>query len=138
MTKAEIIDFLNANPTCYLATSEGSKPHVRALRMVRADEKGILIQTVEGKDLPKQLKDNPRVEICFYSAEKNVQVRVAGKATLVEDTALQKEIVEQRPFLKPLVERKGLSAIPVFRIVDCVAYVWTMETNFAPKEYVKW
>ena len=138
MTKTEIIEFLNANPTCYLATSEGNKPRVRALRMVRADEKGILFQTVEGKDLPKQLKDNPQVEICFYNAEKNVQVRVAGKATLVEDPALQKEILEQRPFLKPLVEKKGLSAIPVFRIVDCAAYVWTMETNFAPKQYVKW
>jgi pyridoxamine 5'-phosphate oxidase len=71
VTKTEIIEFLNVNPTCYLATSEGNKPRVRALRMVRADEKGILIQTVEGKDLPKQLKDNPQVEICFYSAEKN-------------------------------------------------------------------
>jgi pyridoxamine 5'-phosphate oxidase len=138
VTKTEIIEFLNANPTCYFATSEGNNPRVRALRMVRADEKGILFQTVEGKDLPKQLKDNPQVEICFYSAEKNVQVRVAGKATLIEDPALQKEILEQRPFLKPLVEKKGLSAIPVFRIVDCAACVWTMETNFAPKEYVKW
>jgi pyridoxamine 5'-phosphate oxidase len=138
MTKQEIIDFLNANPTCYLATSEGNKPRVRALRMVRADDKGILFQTVEGKDLPRQLTDNPQVEICFYSAEKNVQVRVAGKATPVQDTALQKEILEQRPFLKPLVEKKGFSAMPVFRIVDCAAYVWTMETNFAPKEYVKW
>jgi uncharacterized pyridoxamine 5'-phosphate oxidase family protein len=138
VTKTEVIEFLNANPTCYFATSEGNKPRVRALRMVRADEKGILIQTMEGKDLPKQLKDNPQVEICFYNAERNVQVRVAGKATLVEDTALQKEVLEQRPFLKPLVERKGLSAMPVFRIVECAAYVWTMETNFVPKVYVKW
>jgi pyridoxamine 5'-phosphate oxidase len=138
MTKTEIIEFLNANPTCYLATSEGSKPRVRALRMVRADGKGILFQTVEGKDLPKQLRVNPEVEICFYNAGQNTQVRVSGKAALVEDTNLQKEIIEQRPFLKPLVEKKGLTARPVFRIVDCLAYVWTMQNNLAPKEYVKW
>ncbi len=106
--------------------------------MVRADEKGILFQTVEGKDLPKQLKENPRVEICYYSAEQNTQIRVSGKAALVEDTSLQKEIIEQGPFLKPLVEKKGLSAIPVFRIVDCLAYIWTMQNNLAPKEYVTW
>jgi pyridoxamine 5'-phosphate oxidase len=138
MTKAEIIEFLNANPTCYLATSENNKPRVRALRMVRADEKGLLFQTVDGKSLPKQLKKNPQVEICFYSAEKNTQIRVAGKATLIEDTNLQEEILEQRPFLKPLVEKTGFSAIPVFRIVDCAAHVWTMETNLAPKAYIKW
>jgi pyridoxamine 5'-phosphate oxidase len=138
MTKTEVIEFLNANPTCYLATAESNKPHVRGMRMVRADDKGILFQTVEGKDLPRQLKQNPEVEICFYSAEKNMQVRVTGKATLIADPDLKKEIAEQRPFLKPLIEKKGYDAIPIFRIVDCIAYAWTMATNFAPKEYVKW
>jgi uncharacterized pyridoxamine 5'-phosphate oxidase family protein len=59
MTKTEILEFLNANPTCYLATSEQDKPHVRAMRMHRADEKGIIFQTVDGKDLPRQLKEDP-------------------------------------------------------------------------------
>jgi len=136
MTKTEILEFLNANPTCYLATSENNKPHVRAMRMYRADEKGIIFQTVDGKDLPKQLKGNPNVEVCFFSMEKNVQIRVSGKATLVEDLDLKKEIVEKRPFLKPWIEKMGFDVIPVFRIVDCVAHKWTMETNLSPKEYV--
>jgi uncharacterized pyridoxamine 5'-phosphate oxidase family protein len=61
MTKAEIRDFLNANPICYFAASENNRPSVRALGMVRADEKGILFQIVEGKDLPKQLLQSPEV-----------------------------------------------------------------------------
>jgi uncharacterized pyridoxamine 5'-phosphate oxidase family protein len=137
MTKTEILEFLNANPTCYLATSEHNKPHVRAMRMHRADEKGIIFQTVDGKDLPKQLTENPHVEVCFYNMEKNFQVRVSGKATLVEDLELRKEIVESRPFLKPLVEKRGFDMISVFRIVDCVAHTWTRATNLVPKEYVK-
>ena len=67
MTKTEILEFLNANPPCYLATSGHNKPHVRAMRMHRADEKGIIFQTVDGKDLPKQLTENPHVEVCFYN-----------------------------------------------------------------------
>jgi pyridoxamine 5'-phosphate oxidase len=136
MTKTEIVEFLNANRICYLATSENNKPHVRAMGMYGADEKGIIFQTVDGKDLPKQLKENPNVEICFYNGEKNIQVRVSGRATLIDDVELKKTIAEKRPFLKPLIEKKGLDVIPVFRIVDCVAYLWTMETNLSPKQYI--
>lgn len=137
MTKAEILELINAHPLCYLATSENNKPHVRAMGMYCADEKGMIFQTVDGKDLPKQLKANPNVEVCFFSPEKNIQIRVSGKATLLEDRDLKKEIVEKRPFLKPWMETKGFDMIPVFRIVDCVAYEWTMEKNLLPKEYVK-
>jgi pyridoxamine 5'-phosphate oxidase len=136
VTKPEIIQFLNANPTCYLSTVEKDVPHVRALRMVRADEKGLIFQTVAGKDMLKQLQGNQNVEVCFFNPEKMLQVRVTGKAAFVDDVDLKKEILEQRPFLKALVEKKGFEAIPVFRLVGCVAHVWTMETNFLPKEYV--
>ncbi|MBI5583713.1 MAG: pyridoxamine 5'-phosphate oxidase family protein [Deltaproteobacteria bacterium] len=137
MTKTEILEFLNANPICYLATAENSRPHVRALGMVRADEQGLLFQTVEGKDLSKQLKQNPEVEVCFFDREKNMQVRVQGKAVAVDDLELKKEIIEKRPFLKPWVEKNGLAPIFVFRVVDGQALVWTMALNFAPKEYVR-
>src|SRR5512136_403289 len=137
MNKTEILEFLNANPTCYLATSIKNKPYVRAMRMVRADEQGLIFQTVDGKDLPKQMMENPSVEVCFYNMKENVQIRVAGRAILVEDPDLKKKIVEQRPFLKPLIEKKGFDVMPVFRIVDCVAYTWTMATNFSPKEYIR-
>jgi len=44
MTKKDIIRFVNAHPICCLATVEGDRPHVRAICMYKADEKGILIQ----------------------------------------------------------------------------------------------
>jgi uncharacterized pyridoxamine 5'-phosphate oxidase family protein len=136
MTKTEILEFINANPTCYLATSENNKPHVRGMRMYRADGKGIIFQTSNVKDLCKQLNENPNVELCFFSNEKNIQIRISGKVTFVDDLDLKKEIVEKRPFLKPWVEKKGFDMIVVFRIVDCVAHQWTMEANFLPKEYI--
>ena len=137
MNKTEILEFLNANPVCYLATCLDNKPHVRGMRMVSADEEGLIFQTQDRKDLAKQMKANPSVEVCFYNAKENVQVRVAGKATLVEDLDLKKKIVAQRPFLKPLIEKEGFDVIRVFRIVDCVACPWTMATNFSLKEYVR-
>ena len=136
MTKTEILEFINANPTCYFGTSENNKPRVRGMRMYRADAKGIIFQTSNIKDLYKQLKENPQVELCFFNNEKNIQIRVSGKATFVDDLDLKKEIVEKRSFLKPWVEKKGFDMIVVFRIVNCVAHQWTMETNFLPKEYI--
>jgi len=136
MTKAEILAFINAGPTCYLATSENNKPHVRGMVIYRADEKGIILQTWNVKDLYKQLTENPDVELCLLNNEKNVQIRVSGKATIVEDLDLKKEIVEKRPFLKPWVEKMGFDKIAVFRIVKCVAHQWTREANFLPKEYI--
>ncbi|MBI5602111.1 MAG: pyridoxamine 5'-phosphate oxidase family protein [Deltaproteobacteria bacterium] len=137
MNKTEILEFLNVNPICYLATSENNRPHVRAMGMIRADEQGIIFQTVDGKDLPKQLLQNPNIEVCFHNREKNIQIRVFGKAGLVDDLELKKEIAEKRPFLKPWIEKNGFDAIPVFRIVDCTALIWTMATNLEPKEYIR-
>ena len=99
MNKSEILEFLNANTACFLATVEGDKPHVRAMGMFRADENGIIIETGTFKDVYKQMVANPNVELCFYNAKDGIQVRVSGAVEAVDDIELKKEIVAQRPFL---------------------------------------
>lgn len=47
------------------------------------------------------------MEYAFIIMKENAQIRVAGKAPLLEDMDLKKEIAEQRPFLKRLIEKKG-------------------------------
>jgi len=135
MTKEEIISFVNANPTCYLATVDGDAPHVRAMGMYKADENGILIQSSTVKGMYKELLKNPKVELCFNGSGK--QVRVSGTAEFIEDKELKEEVLEKRPFLKPLAEAQGLDAIKVFRVRNAVATVWTMATNFQPREFIK-
>lgn len=137
MTKEEIIRFINANLACHLATSENGQPHVRGMMAYRADEKGIIFHTGNTKDLFKQVRDNPLVEACFFDPKTNTQVRVKGRVVVVDDNDLKREIVAARPFLQPWVEELGLDMLVVFRITECIACVWTFETNFAPKEYVK-
>ena len=66
-----------------------------------------------------------------------VQIRVSGRVELVEDINLKKEIVEKREFLKPLVEKMGYEPFAVYRMQKGVATIWTMKTNFVPKEYVE-
>ena len=76
MDKGEILAFMTANPTCYLATVEGNRPHVRAMIIYRADESGIIFQSWTAKDVFKQLCDNPAVELCFNNYKEGIQIRV--------------------------------------------------------------
>jgi uncharacterized pyridoxamine 5'-phosphate oxidase family protein len=138
MTKQELFAFMNSNPAFSLATVENGKPHVRGLLLYRADEDGIVFHTGKMKDLHKQLTHDPSVEMCFVnSGPANLaEVRVSGKAELVEDINLKKEIVSRREFLKPWVELAGYDPMAVYRIVHGVAVAWTFAANLAPKEPV--
>jgi uncharacterized pyridoxamine 5'-phosphate oxidase family protein len=139
MNKEEIFGFLNANPVFHLATVEESRPHVRGMYLYRADEKGIVFHTGKMKDLHKQLTANPNVEMSFNNGkfEELIQIRVGGKVELVEDMELKKEIVQKREFLKPWVERDGYGFLAVYRMKNGKAAIWTMKTNFAPKELIE-
>ncbi len=136
MNKGEILAFLNANPTCYLATVEGNQPRVRAMGMVKADENGIIIETGTFKDVYKQMSANPNVELCFFNAKDGIQVRVSGAVEPVDDVKLKDEIIAQRPFLKQRVEEGGYEAMGVFRLKGA-AYVWSFQTGSEPKTYVQ-
>jgi pyridoxamine 5'-phosphate oxidase len=137
MDKNDIMGFLRRNPVAFLATCEGNKPHVRGMLMYRADDNGIILHTGKSKDLQKQLENNPEVELCFFSQQENKQIRVSGRVQEVQDEALKKEIVENRTFMKPWIEKHGLAILTVWRLKSGKATVWTMESNFAPKSYVQ-
>ena len=136
MNKTEIMAFVKANPICCLATVEGNKPHVRALTLYRADENGIILQSDKRKDLYKQLVKNPEAEICFCDTRNFVEVRVSGRIEIVEDLALKKEIVDARPFVKPVVEKMGYDTIAVYRLRNGKATSWSINEPPAPKTYV--
>lgn len=139
MNKHEILKFINSNPAFFLATTEDGEPRVRGMLLYRADEEGILFHTGGTKDVCRQMLANPAVELCFFDQQNMVQVRVRGVAMQIMDRRLKEEIVNSpgREFLKPIVESHGLDVLAVFRVVDCQALVWTMATNFAPKDPVR-
>jgi pyridoxamine 5'-phosphate oxidase len=137
MTRDEIIEFVRANPVGWVATVEDDRPHVRALRAFRVNDDGPLFQITEVKDVYRQLAANANVEACFNDQERGIQVRVGGKARFVRDEALFDDVLAERSFLQPLVEKHGREVIKLFVIANAVAHVWTRELNFEPKEYVE-
>jgi pyridoxamine 5'-phosphate oxidase len=135
MEKKDIFEYLNDCKIFYLATAEGDTPHLRGLFLHKADETGISFTTAKFRDLYKQLKENPKVELCF-SKDKS-SVRVSGRVVEFDDDLdLKKEIVAARPFMLPWIAAAGYAPMAVFKVVDCVAIPWSFDKTLEPKSYI--
>lgn len=77
----EVMEYLKACGTFYLATSENGQPHVRPFGAVCAFEGKLYFVTNNQKKVYRQLKENGRVEIC--GMHKGTWIRVEG--TVKED-----------------------------------------------------
>jgi pyridoxamine 5'-phosphate oxidase len=136
MTREEVFALIKANPIAWMATVEGDQPRVRAMGISKADEDGIIIQTWTIKDIHKQVVANPKMELCFNDLKGGTQVRVSGTAEIITDAAVKEKVVEERPFMKPTVEKHGIDVVALYRLKG-KATVWTMAQNFDPKEYIE-
>lgn len=77
----EIYDFLKKCGTYYLATMDGDRPRVRPFGTVDVFEGRLYIQTGKKKNVSKQMKENPNIEICAFDGTTWIRVQ----ATAVED-----------------------------------------------------
>ncbi len=136
MNEKEMYDLMNANPSFHLATVEGDQPRVRGMLLFRADENGIIFHTASTKDLFAQIKKNPKVEMCFFG--NGTQIRVTGVLEQVIDDGLREEIFSHpsRKFLQAWKDNGIDHLVQIFRMKNCEAVTWTMETNFAEKKPV--
>jgi pyridoxamine 5'-phosphate oxidase len=136
VNKKEVFDFINTHTGSHVATIDGNVPRVRGMRIHKVDDNGVIIQTAKIKDVYKQLIANPNVEICFNDYDKGIQIRVNGKAELVNDPDLINEVIAARPFLKSQIDEYGRDVIVLFRVKHGRAVKWTMAENLAPKEWI--
>jgi uncharacterized pyridoxamine 5'-phosphate oxidase family protein len=81
----EVYEFLKKCGSYYIATADGDQPRVRPFGTVNIFENKLYIQTGKVKDVSKQMKKNPKVELCAVAGDK--WVRVA--ATAVEDDRVE-------------------------------------------------
>lgn len=117
----------------FVATSENDQPHVRPLTLQYADTSGFYFQTEPVKRLYDQIKNNSKVEACFYNPEDaglGTVLRVIGEAEFVEDKIIKTRILENQPFLKTIgIDDIDNPLFVVFRIKSGEAFFWTAEYN---------
>jgi len=93
-----VFDFLKKAGTYYLATVDGDQPRVRPFGTINLFEGKLYIQSGRKKEVAKQIKANPKVELSAFDGE--TWIRVA--ATLVEDNRAeaQESLLEAYPNLR--------------------------------------
>jgi uncharacterized pyridoxamine 5'-phosphate oxidase family protein len=138
MNKTEILDFMTTNPTHFLATTDGKTAYVRPFGTYQANEKGLYYFTQTVKDVYKQMAEHPEIETCYYNGD--VTLRIRGRVKFIEDMALKQEIVTNRDFLKPQIEKNGWDYLKVFTLENAKAYVHDRRTTplipGAPKDWI--
>jgi uncharacterized pyridoxamine 5'-phosphate oxidase family protein len=97
----EVIQFLRDNRVFYLATAEGDQPRVRPMGFVM-DYKGKLsLCTGNKKDMFKQMKANPKVEISAATADGRI-LRITGTVGFNPSRDARVKALEIMPELKNL------------------------------------
>ena len=130
MNKQDCIEFANQHPVCFLASTDGSQPRVRAVLLVKADETGFYFDLLNSKNMVKQLLANPKAEVCFYNNAPDLmlakQMRVTGVMELVRDEALIQKVAADRSFLDKLAGQPTAPLTMIFRLCMGEAFFWTM------------
>jgi uncharacterized pyridoxamine 5'-phosphate oxidase family protein len=95
-----VYDFLKKAQVYYLATVEGDQPRVRPFGTIDLFEGKLYIQTGKNKDVSKQIKANPKVEISAFDGASGTWLRVQAKA--IEDNRREPKVhmLEAFPSLK--------------------------------------
>jgi len=94
----EVLQFLTENPTFYLATVEGGLPKVRPFGFVMKYDGKLCFCTNNQKNVYKQMKANPNIEICTTN-KNNEWLRLKGKAVFCTSRETRQAALTVSPFL---------------------------------------
>lgn len=81
----EVFNFLKKCGAYYLATVDGDQPRVRPFGTINIFEDKLYIQTGKAKDVSKQMKANPKVEICAFNGGEWIRIQ----AIVAEDDRVE-------------------------------------------------
>lgn len=112
-------EFLKTNKEVAFATVEGCKPKLRVFQIMKQDGHTLYFVTAPGKEVYRQLQDNPNVEILAMKG--NVSVRIAGRVAFDVDDRTAQEIYATNPVLPRFY--KSYTDLVYFRLAaNCLDY----------------
>ena len=130
MKLKDCIEFAQDHPVCFLATAEGDQPRVRAFLFWFADETGFYFQTLAPKDVYKQLKANPKIEVCFFNNGDLMtakMMRITGTVEIRDDAVLKERLIRDMPFLATVGTSAKDPIFQVFCVAKGEAVFWMMK-----------
>lgn len=126
MNYTNILEFIQQNPVCTLATSRDNQPRVRAFLTNVIDGK-LYFTTSADKNVGSEILENQKSELCYLSSDFSKMLRVTTLLEILDDKKLKQELIDTRDYLK------GFSAddesFILFTLSDSQARFWSLENN---------
>lgn len=116
----EVYEFLKACGTYYLATMDGQQPRVRPFGTVDLFEGKLYIQTGKRKDVSRQMKTNPHIEISGMADGR--WIRLTAEAVLDDRIEAQKHMLDAYPTLQGMYQ-PGDGNTEVFYLKQATAQI---------------
>ena len=120
----EIIKFLGDSRIFYLATSDGSQPHVRPMGFVMEYNGKLCFCTGNPKDMYKQMKANPKVEFCAVVGTDTL--RITGSVEFITTPEAKRKALDAMPELKNLYSVDD-GVFEIFALSEGIAVFVTMQ-----------
>ena len=98
----EVYEFLKKCGTYYLATVDGDQPRVRPFGTVDIFEGKLYIQTGKVKPVSKQLRENPKAELCAFDG--GTWIRVSGRLIADDRCEAKKHMLDNYPELRRMYD----------------------------------
>lgn len=115
----EVLKFLKECGVYYLATVEDGKPRVRPFGTAEIFENHLYIQTGNKKDVFKQIKKNPNVELCAFKDGKWLRLR--GILKQDDRYEARKDMLDKNPYLRGMYdENDGNTEVLYFESAEAI------------------
>ncbi len=111
-------NFIKEAGVYFLATAEGDQPRVRPFGTIHIFDGKLYIQTGKVKDVSKQIKDNPKVEIC--ACKGGDWLRIAAELVEDDDHDVKVKMLDKMPDLKAMYSADD-DNMQMFWLKDAVA-----------------
>jgi general stress protein 26 len=119
-----------------LASIDGDHPRLRPVSPVRVDGFTIYIANLRAYHKTDEIAANPNVELC-YLAPNHDQVRITGRAEVLDDDALMAEIWQSNPLLRRYLGSPDNPELIIYKVApDRVRFMreWALEYHEVPTD----
>lgn len=116
------------------ATIDGDQPRLRPVSPVRVDGFTIYIANLRSYHKTREIAENSKVELC-YLAPNHDQVRITGRAGILDDDALLAQIWDDNPLLRRYLGSVDNPALIIYKVCpERVRFMreWALEYHEVP------
>ena len=124
----KVIEFLTANTTVFIATSDKGAARVRPFQFQFAQDNRLWFCTSRTKEIFAQLQQDPRLELSCLSPDMTT-LRVKGAVNLDDDMAIKKRIMESNALVRSIYKTSENPDFTVFSVDHGTAFMFDFSGN---------